>query len=140
MKCPTSPLSAPSYPYQDKPLRFGSREIPPAPEHVPAKFKKAWATLPPCCRNFYLSPGKGCCAGLPEPNPGAMATDTPQKTAKPSSQHTVKKLTLMDRSRHIILSTADWFQYFIQGFLKDVTVIVSLLKRLIPGIHPKKHT
>ncbi len=115
-------------------VRFGKEEIPPPPEHVPAKFKKAWETLPPCCRNFYLNPGKGCCAGMSEPNAKIMETSpiepvckgdscTIDKTSKASP-----KTQSTQPQKSWLRSVIDWFKHLFTGFWKDLKRIFTASK------------
>ena len=123
-------------------VQFGEQvEIPLAPAHVPEKFKSAWGSLPPCCRSFYLSPGKGCCAGMAEPSPGRMlhkpakphaAQKTQESTTVPPTQMPQAVQALQTPQAIQPSSTmqrvTDWFKALMDGFLKDLKLILSASK------------
>lgn len=121
------------------------------PKHVPEKFKKVWATLPGCCKNFYVNPGGGCCKGMPEPSPGKMsdgkapppkeidacqisgkgcATNACQSTktspVKPTVPKSAKKTEKATEKRSWLASIGHWFKTFLQGMWDD-------LRRLLKG-------
>ena len=112
------------------PVYFGKEDIPPAPAHVPEKYKQAWKSLPPCCRNFYLTPGSGCCAGLSEPN--AKIMETP-KTNPTDNQNKVKLdesttaprvcPTNAGKKQTVLQSLFNWFKHFLKGLWEDFKLI-----------------
>ncbi|MGE0201274.1 MAG: hypothetical protein AB7P76_09925 [Candidatus Melainabacteria bacterium] len=98
-------------------LSFGQQvEIPPTPEHVPEKFKTVWGSLPPCCRSFYLNPGSGCCAGMPEPNAAMMAVHKANGTTPPAAETPA----CTQPSHGSLWAVGDWFRYLGRGFGQDM--------------------
>jgi hypothetical protein len=99
-------------------------EIPPPPKHVPAHFKAIWATLPPCCRRFYLAPGQGCCSGQPQPNPGIMSA--PSATTQATPANVTKRISMMRLPiiRQTI-GTGRWMGYVAKGFCQDIEFIAQ---------------
>jgi hypothetical protein len=94
--------------------RFGQAEIPPPPEGIPEKYKKDWEKLPACCRNFYLNPGKGCCAGQPEPH--AQLMETPTLTPAPSTTSPLPPKNIVIR---LATGVMDWFKWFFRSIIHD---------------------
>jgi hypothetical protein len=106
--------------------------LPDIPDHVPDKFKAVWASLPGCCRNFYLNPGKGCCAGMVEPNPGLMTEPAQPRTA-PGTQsgNTVKSVEAVTSAQKAttgkgwLWATKDWSAYLVKGFVADMKRVMT---------------
>jgi hypothetical protein len=112
--------------------RFCGQELPLPPEHVPDKFKEVWKTLPGCCRQFYLNPGKGCCAGLPEPKPKMMEANLPLPASDPANRKGISAVRTAATQRQritgrsgIIASTMDWFRRFVSGLWEDLKLLLA---------------
>lgn len=112
--------------------RFGEAKAPPPPppEGVPEKFVQVWASLPGCCRNFYLNPGQGCCAGKSEPSPGMMKTK-PAQSPCPITQNGHRadgihvNSTQKVKKPGIIAAFFGFFKALLVGFWKDIKRIFS---------------
>jgi hypothetical protein len=87
--------------------------------NVPEKFKAVWLKLPGCCRAFYLSPGKGCCAGLPEPQPNLMK-DLEDKVAEPAVKKVVPDQSLPTISVNPVQKTSPIVIEVLKGFYQDI--------------------
>jgi hypothetical protein len=103
---------------------------PAIPDHVPEKFRAVWASLPGCCRSFYTNPGKGCCAGMGEPNPGIMSTTKPLEVTKsnnatPSAANKAVATINNPTNKGWVWATKDWSGYVIKGFLADMKRVMT---------------
>lgn len=126
-----------------RPPQFGKAEdaqpLPAPPESVPAKYVEKWTSLPACCRNFYLSPGTGCCAGMAEPNAAMMMMHqavpalcegdncpiVPPAPAEPA----ITKTSGNNVISRVVAGVVDWFRQFGRIAKEDAEALINAPKR-----------
>jgi hypothetical protein len=126
-------------------IHFGNTSkllIPDVPEGVPEEFKAQWSSLPVCCRRFYTHPGKGCCAGLPQPNPTTMSISSVsnavvvERKCSVSPASSVQKVNVLPSPKvnrftasiaRFFQGIFNWLKHFLTGLWQDMKTLMRSL-------------